>query len=256
MWSLISTGWPGCMPVAQPAAAVGQHDGLAAGGDGGAHAVRRRRRRRGPRRGGCGRGRPARACRRSAYERILPAWPSTAGGGKPGSSVTGNSASGAPSASAAGAQPEPITRATSWVSAPVSSRSARRRRRRRREGSVTVAFTRTSVAAALPTRVDGAAHGVRIVVLSFPPNRLRRRLAERVRGRVESSALDRRGAVHARAPLRRAGCARCRPPRLAVAGPEVTVRRLGAAPTSRDDQLAGRSGDRAAQQGRLRRSIT
>ena len=55
----------GAHALAQTAAAVGQHDGLAAGGDGGAHAVRRRRRRRGPRRSGCGRGRPARACRRS-----------------------------------------------------------------------------------------------------------------------------------------------------------------------------------------------
>ncbi len=58
-----------------------------------------------------------------SWERTVPAWPSTAGGGKPGSSVTGNSWSAGPSWSAAGSQPEPITRATSWVSAPVSARS-------------------------------------------------------------------------------------------------------------------------------------
>ena len=50
-------------------------------------------RRRVPRRGGCGRGRRARACRRPSSDRIRPACPSTAGGRKPGRSVTVISAS-------------------------------------------------------------------------------------------------------------------------------------------------------------------
>src|SRR5215210_3274793 len=54
---------------------------------------------------------------------MVPAWPSTAGGGKPGSSVTANSVPVSPSCSAAGTQPEPMTRAMSCCSTPVSSRS-------------------------------------------------------------------------------------------------------------------------------------
>jgi hypothetical protein len=56
--------------------------------------------------------------------RILPAWPATAGGRKPGRSVTGISAIVSPIASAAGTQPEPITRATSKESTPTALFSA------------------------------------------------------------------------------------------------------------------------------------
>jgi hypothetical protein len=76
----------------------------------------------------------------------VPAWPSTAGAGNQGSSVTGNSDSGTPSASAAGTQPEPITRTTSWLSAPVSSRSRTAAESAERYGSSAVfdtdSFTR------------------------------------------------------------------------------------------------------------------
>ena len=60
---------------------------------------------------------------------MRPAWPSTAGGAKPGRSVTYSSASAGPSASTAGTQPEPSTIATSCDSTPVSrlSTSAARR---------------------------------------------------------------------------------------------------------------------------------
>ena len=125
MWSLISTGWPGRVRRSQAAAAVGQHDDAGAGGDGRADAVhdggdaaalvevgaaeedQRPAARRRP---------PSGPCRRGP--RPPAAW-------KPGRSVTGSSAAVSPSMSAAGTQPEPITRATSWVSAPVSSRSRR-----------------------------------------------------------------------------------------------------------------------------------
>jgi hypothetical protein len=54
-------------------------------------------------------------------ERILPAWPSTAGGAKPGRSVEESSAVASPSASTAGSHPDPRTRATSCRSTPVFS---------------------------------------------------------------------------------------------------------------------------------------
>src|SRR4051812_11507559 len=54
-------------------------------------------------------------------ERMVPAWPCTAGGGNPGRSVLGSSIVAAPSFSAAGTQPDPITSATSCASTPVSS---------------------------------------------------------------------------------------------------------------------------------------
>ena len=53
----------------------------------------------------------------------MPEWPATAAAEKPGRSVVLISAVASPSASTAGSQPEPSTRATSWRSTPVSSAS-------------------------------------------------------------------------------------------------------------------------------------
>ena len=55
---------------------------------------------------------------------MAPPWPWTTGGRKPGRSAIATSAVAWPKASAAGAQPEPITRATSWCSTPVALASA------------------------------------------------------------------------------------------------------------------------------------
>ena len=59
-----------------------------------------------------------------SYERINPPWPATVGAGNPGKSVTENSCVGAPSASAAETQPDPMTSATSWATFPVIFLSA------------------------------------------------------------------------------------------------------------------------------------
>src|SRR5215475_14273515 len=53
----------------------------------------------------------------------MPVCPETVGRGKPPSSSSANSASGVPSASAAGAKPDPSTMATSCSARPVSSAS-------------------------------------------------------------------------------------------------------------------------------------
>src|SRR5690625_260696 len=69
--------------------------------------------------------RPRKTSRRRSpnrIERTVPPWPATAGAAKPGRSAVGSSAADSPSASAAGSQPDPMTRAMSW-SAPVDSRS-------------------------------------------------------------------------------------------------------------------------------------
>jgi hypothetical protein len=68
-------------------------------------------------------------------DRTAPAWPDTAGGRKPGSSVTGTSSSAGPRASAAGTQPDPMTRATSWRGTPVSSAQRRAASAARADGS-------------------------------------------------------------------------------------------------------------------------
>ena len=163
MWSLISTGVPGDQRRSQAAAAVGQHDGAAAGGGGRADAVHDGARRRGPRRSGCGRGRPAAFVSPARTERILPACPATAGGAKPGRSVVAISAVASPSASAAGSQPEPITRATSWRSTPVgSARHARPRRRRRRASRSCVAWASLTPERPLSRRSRPAGPGAQV----------------------------------------------------------------------------------------------
>ena len=68
----------------------------------------------------------------ASTDRTRPAWPSTAGGAKPGSSVTGRSWLASPSTSAAGTQPEPSTTATSCRCHPGAPRPATGRRGGRR----------------------------------------------------------------------------------------------------------------------------
>ena len=123
MWSLMSTGWPGekvgrrpphplvSTTVRAPAAtAVRTPCTTAATPRPSYRWVRPRKT-------------SARVESPTRTDRSVPACPSTAAAWKPGSSVTGSSATVSPSSSAAGTQPEPITRATSCRSVPVSSRS-------------------------------------------------------------------------------------------------------------------------------------
>ena len=87
MWSLISTGVPGVQVSLRPPQPLVSTIVAAAGRGGGADAVHDGARRPGPRRSGCGRGRPAGCVSPARTERILPAWPATAAAAKPGRSV-------------------------------------------------------------------------------------------------------------------------------------------------------------------------
>ena len=122
MWSLISTGVPGVQRLLEAAAAVGEHDGPAAGPRRRTHAVHDRR------------DALALVVVGAAEEdqRLQVAGADRADlagvagdGGRAEAGQVGGAISAvvSPSMSAAGSQPEPSTSATSWRSTPVSSAS-------------------------------------------------------------------------------------------------------------------------------------
>ena len=131
MWSLISTGVPGVQVSSSPPQPLVSTIVAAAGGGGGAHAVHDGGDALALVEVGAARGRPAGSRSPARTERILPAWPATAGGAKPGRSVVldlgGRLAEGVDGRQPAGAQHQGDV-----VALDAGQLGERRRRPRRR----------------------------------------------------------------------------------------------------------------------------